>query len=123
MQINATIIVQIFNFLITYVLIDHIFLKSAFEALENDEQASTKLMEMVVSRRATVDEIERHQKERWDACKQEMAIATPKVSAYQESIARIKGIDISLIQISSDQERKLIKQSSQYIVKKMQETT
>src|SRR3990170_4828992 len=112
MQINATIVVQIFNFIIAYVLIDRIFLKSAFEALENDKQASTKLMEMVVSKRATIDEIERHQKERWDLCKQEMAIAMPIVSVYQESIAKIKGIDISLIQISSDQECKLIKESS-----------
>ena len=121
MQINITLIIQALNFFITYVLVNYLFLKPAFNALENDEHITKKLSGMVLSRRATIDEIVRHQQERWDVCKEKIAETIPQIVIQPESKVKITGIDVSLEKISLAQERTLVNQVTRHLVTKMQD--
>ena len=121
MQINMTLVVQALNFIFAYIALNNLLLKPAFEALEHDEKSAAELLATVISRRATIDAIERHQQERWNMCKQQIAQTIPQVDTYQELRVSEKEIDLSSMKVSSAHEKKLVQQVSQYFVNTIQD--
>jgi len=70
MNINATLIVQAFNFFIAYLLFRFILLKPAYRIITQEEQQKRELKLLVDKDRELLAEKKREQREQWLVCKQ-----------------------------------------------------
>jgi hypothetical protein len=68
MNINLTLLVQVVNFIIAYLLITRLFLKPGYKALKVDEDRLRQLHDAVNDEQQVLAQKEFYKKERWRVC-------------------------------------------------------
>jgi hypothetical protein len=115
LNINLTLVIQIINFLIAYVLINSLFLKPGYRALKADEDRLRQLRGALVHEQEILAQKEHYKKDRWRSCQNYFSANRP---VAQEIAGGMKSTDaiVPLPDISQQQ----IAASAQEISKKLE---
>ena len=87
MDVNATILVQIVNFLIAYVIIRHLLLKPAVTVILQEEEHQASLDKKLRALEATNKSKEEKLSSEWATCQQEFKKHAPAVLESQQKTA------------------------------------
>lgn len=68
LSINLTLVIQMINFLIAYVLINSLFLKPGYRTLKADEDRMRQLRGALVHEQGVLAQKELFKKDRWRSC-------------------------------------------------------
>lgn len=65
MSINLTLVVQVVNFLIAYVIVSHFFLKPGYKAVRLDEDRLRHIKSQITAREELIAHKQEHKHARW----------------------------------------------------------
>lgn len=116
--INATLVVQAIHFYIAFLMIKHLFFKPLFAQIEQENSLQESLISTVQKQQMRVAEKEQALKDQWQQLKAYFAREAPAIHAPLFSEAEHAPIKIP--GIPSDQIKKVISQTAQSIVQKVE---
>lgn len=79
MEINATVIVQAFNFFVTYVLLRILLFKPAVNALQREQKETDHLQSMIQEREKRLAHTAEQKQVAWQKMQEQFAKASPPV--------------------------------------------
>ena len=79
MVINATMLVQAFNFFIAYLLLRTLLFKPAIKAIQEEQREEEHLKTLIKEREEKLQDIEEQKKQAWQEAQEEFSNATPEV--------------------------------------------
>ncbi len=85
MNINATLFVQIANFIIAYFMIRMIFLRPALSVIMKEEELREELKGDIAKKERTIEEMETNRKQQWQVCHQFFKQHRPTFQFYSVS--------------------------------------
>lgn len=93
LQINATLIVQMINFGLTYLLLRMLFFKPAIAAIEDEEREYETLIGHIASTATHIEHVKEHGMQQWREFKQNLAPLIPAVDK-ELPLHDVPGIDL-----------------------------
>lgn len=80
MNVNATLIVQAFHFLIAYQILKHLILKPLLKVMAHDEQEQASVLQRLKDEERIYQEAVQQKKNDWDSLKQEFISKAPEIA-------------------------------------------
>ena len=119
MEINATLVVQAFNFFVAYVLLRLLLFKPAVKALRQERDEKEHLESLITQREQGLDETAEEKRRAWQKFQEQFAQASPPVKG-----ARVVHPDVEPAKESAlpnqNELNKLAQDLQEAIVKKVQ---
>ena len=79
MTLNATLLVQIFHFLIAYLILDRLFLRKAVGIIQQEKAEQDALMQEIQKERDAVAQKHAQKEKAWQGFQQQFAKETPRL--------------------------------------------
>ena len=119
MEINATLVVQAFNFFVTYLLLRFLFFKPAFKALQQEQKEKEHLTSLIDQREQELKTIAQQKTEAWHEFQEQFLQAAPPIRKAHVVHTDVEPAEEPVLP-GKDQMSKLAQDLQKAIVKKVQ---
>lgn len=116
---NATLLIQVFNFGIAYLLIRVLLLKPAIAVRNQEQETRDAAIELISRRQQQIEQTIYTQHQVWRSCNAYYADHKPEIT--DQGIFRDLTEEYPVIEITSQEEDKAIKEIASLIEKKVHE--
>lgn len=86
MNINATLFVQIINFLIVYVLLRFFLFKPIITIIEHEEKQENILTDLIAQQKKSLEIQEKERQQHWNSCQEYFLSLHPYIASYLTQI-------------------------------------
>jgi len=118
MLINGTLLVQIFHFLIAYVLLRYLFFKPVYGIIEKEDNAQKKQQDLLQDQKTRIAQQITLKREAWQECQHYFKHHAPSLVNQEPIDHKVPGIIVSAV--PQEQVQKIRKELKELIISKVE---